>query len=160
MNDALPLPGSYRSSFLKQIRQTLYICPVKSDKSSTHSNATVVKGTYQTAETSASKPRNKAKRCLFSERKTKEIHFLKPTSLFRKDYKTGQKQKGKAPFTDLKLSFDSNKNDLMGEWSANVLRFLLHNTCSYSVLSLLLFVRDKGSVKEYQGTSMSSVRCP
>lgn len=35
------------------------------------------------------------------------------------------------------------------EWSAPTLRFLIHNTCSYSVRSLLSFVEQKGSVAEY-----------
>ena len=95
------------------------------------------------------------KQCLFTERrKNKDIRFVKPTFYGKQDNKTGPGQKGKATLINLPQTVETSKSDFIGEWPANALRFLLHNTYYYSILSLLLFVRDKGPVLEYNGAKI------
>lgn len=166
MNDALPLPNSYHSSFLEQIRrkQCSFSNACKNVTSSSgrqkknqNGSSDANEGAHSDApKTSSLRSKiNVVKRCLFTERKkNKDIRFVKPTFYEKQDNKTGPGQKGKATLINLPQTVETSKNDFIGEWPANVLRFLLHNTYYYSILSLLLFVRDKGPVLEYHGTKI------
>ena len=106
---------------------------------------------------------DEVKRCLFAEKpkdeKNESVHrFAKPTENTLQQVRQKNKMPIQMPINNIisvhhYTSFYDNKTNV-GEWSAETLRFLIHNTYSYSVRSLLCFVREKGSVSEYHCTAI------
>ena len=95
------------------------------------------------------------KRCLFGNNVNKrKCRFVKPTQFTmqpqgRRKGTTTEERRPNAISTYRYVPLKTNGNHSIGEWSADTLRFLLHNcTSSYNVCSLLWFVKKGGSVKE------------
>ena len=181
MNDKLPLPDSYKSEFLQKVRQqehcsygTSYnIVIAPSDKASEKLPAIARKPiSLQSSSSTNREPsvisltKAKVKKCLFSRTQLREnqFRFIKP---FQLAMHQGNKKNSKNKYAEKEpndvgtsayryMSLDiGNQEDSNKDLSANTLRFLIHNTCAYSVRSLLCFVQERDvSVREYHSTKL------
>lgn len=155
--------------------------PQKSATNQTSTRALTLTEDPVTSSTSLTQ-KNEAKRCLFGKnvnkrkfRSTKptqnsylfgknvnkrNCRFIKPTefTMQRQQRRKGNNKEERKPNTISAHRYDpfkTNGNHSIGEWSADTLRFLIHNcTGSYNVCSLLWFVKKGGSIIDYYNSKV------
>ena len=109
------------------------------------------------------------KRCLFGNNVNKrKFRFVKHTQFTmqlqrRRKGTTTEERRPNAISSYRYVPFKTNGNHSIREWSADTLRFLIHNcTGSYNVCSLLWFVKKGDSIIDYHNAKCvrtSLVKC-